>query len=169
MGLAFERDPEGRFAVACGTRSTTATQRYPVLGFFAAHPTDADATIYGARFGTSTIRCTEPYVGNLGFEVYLTGANVTEQPAVLLLSALPLQPPFPIDPALAPGCALNLDPQLLLAALPTTLSGGIARFALPVPDDVASWFDLYFQWAYLYPGLNPLGLGASHGLAVRLR
>ncbi|MBL8897884.1 MAG: hypothetical protein JNM84_09655 [Planctomycetes bacterium] len=169
MGLAFDRDPEGRFAVACGTRSTTAAQRYPVLGLFAEHPTDAEATPYGARCGTSTIRCTEPYIGNLGFEVYLTGANVTAQPAVLLMSALPLQPSFPIDPTLAPGCALNLDPQLLLAALPTTLSGGIARFALPVPDDVASWFDLYFQCAYLQPGLNPLGLGASQGLAVHLR
>lgn len=169
MGLAFDRDPAGRFAVACGSRSTTATQRYPVLGFFAEHPTDAEATLFGERCGTSTIRCTAPYVGNLGFEVYLTGANVTAQPAVLLMSALPLQPSLPIDPSLAPGCALNLDPQLLLAALPTTLSGGIGRYALPVPDEVASSFDLYFQWVYLHPGLNPLGFGASQGLAVHLR
>jgi hypothetical protein len=63
----------------------------------------------------------------------------------------------------ATGCVLGLNPAggSFLLSIATTAGAGAA---LPLPDAPLFTGDLFAQWGYLAPGLNPAGLGATLGL-----
>ena len=69
----------------------------------------------------------------------------------------------------AAGCVFNLDPASLFLTIGDATTGTGAGIDLALPDRPLFTGDLFGQWLFVQPGLNPAGLGATRGLRVQVR
>jgi hypothetical protein len=134
------------------------------------HPTTAINIPYGTgcASGPHAVVATPPYAGSQFHAVQLTGRpNGTS--CILLLSLA--SSAVPLDALGMTGCVLraSTDGGGFLASLGTTVSGGAAIVRMALPDFPLFQADLFAQWFWLQPGLNPAGLGASYGLRMQVR
>lgn len=137
----------------------------PVYGQRLQYSASAVNVLYGVGCGPGTIAASNPFAGSEFFRVGLGGvAGAT--PAALLMSlgagAIPLA--F----LGAPGCVANFNPSggAFLLSIGSTAAAGAG---FPLPDDPLIIVNLYVQWGYLAPGLNPANLGATQGLRIQVR
>lgn len=164
LGPAVAYDLRSRdFQLAYYTPTTTSNA---VFGLHLQYPADAVNVPYGAACGTATIDASPPYAGSERFFVMTFGLT-SGTPCVLFLSFASAA--IPLDGAGMPGCVFHVDPTAALLAMPTAAAGAGALLQLSLPDRSPFFGDLFLQWLYLQPGLNPAGLGATQGLRAQVR
>lgn len=113
---------------------------------------------------------TQPTLGNAAFTLALQNAPGSAF-AVLVLGgsrlfaaswSVPL--PFDLGPLGAPGCALLVDPAVLLLHA-TTAAGGASQ-VVPIPANPSlAGIEFVAQWFVPDAGIAPLGLAATEGVA----
>lgn len=164
LGPAVAYDLRSRdFQLAFYTPTTTSNA---VFGLHLQYPADAVNVPYGAGCGPATIHAASPYAGSERFFVGILGLT-HGTPCVMFLSFAAAA--IPLDGAGMPGCVFHVDPTAALLAVPTAAAGAGATVQVPLPDRPPFFGDLFFQWLYLQPGLNPAGLGATQGLRAQVR
>ena len=85
------------------------------------------------------------------------------RPAVLYLNLS--QGNLPLGSFGMAGCVLNLNPFGLISIPAATSSSGRASFRTSLPTNpTLVCGDLFWQWAYISPGINPLGVAWTQGL-----
>jgi hypothetical protein len=126
----------------------------------------AQLVALGAGCGPSIVQAPAPYAGSQFFGVSLVN-GAPNAPAVSILAGRPGT--FDLTSLGATGCIVRLDPASLLSFGNRTDARGSARMPLPLPDRPPFLGDVYFQWAYLSPGANPLGLQFSPGVRIQVR
>jgi hypothetical protein len=136
----------------------------PVYGQRLQYPATALNVLYGAGCGPGTIGGnTLPYAGHEFYRVSIGGV-AGGTPSVLFCAAAPAA--IGLGFIGMPGCFANYNPGAFLFNIGAAAPGNVQ---LTLPDDPAFIGNLYFQWAYLAPGLNPAGLGATQGLRTQVR
>lgn len=132
------------------------------------YPSDALNVTYGTGCGGTIAGTVPPYAGHLDYALTLTGATPSSTAVLEIAGA-----PFSLELTFMgmPGCFQNIDPGATLIttiAIPTDAAGK-ATFPLPIQDFPLVIGDLYFQYAYLAPGANALGLLGTKGLRMQIR
>jgi hypothetical protein len=158
--FAYASDEAG---VACGGASSA---NHPVYVHLMTHLAEPAPSRYGTGCGPASIGWSgRPLAGVRSFSVDLSGApgNV---PAVLLLNFA--SGAVPLDLYGMTGCLLNLSPfNLIDLPAATSPAGSAAQTVRLFTNPTVICGDLYWQWAYFAPGLNPLGVGVTQGLRTR--
>lgn len=120
-------------------------------------------TRFGTRCGPGTITYSGTNLaGHDRFVIELNSA-VPSVPCALFMGALPAG--LPLDLIGMPGCFLNVNPVLTSIPMVTT-AGGAARMPLQFPTTPLFCGTLHWQWVYVAPGLNPLGVATTEGLTM---
>ncbi len=154
--LAYATNEGG---VPCGTTNGT---NHTVYCQVLTHLPEPTPTTFGVSCGPGIIASSERnLVGIDAYSLYLYNAT-PYTPVTLFVSAEQNQ--IPLDIIGMPGCALAFVVPIANApAVTNTLGNAAFTTALPTcPSLVCGGFT--WQWAYLAPGLNPLGVGLTHGL-----
>lgn len=65
------------------------------------------------------------------------------------------------------GCFFNLDPITLLFAVPIA-TDALGQFSIPFGVPSAPWTlpDMFVQFVYLAPGVNPAGIATTEALQI---
>lgn len=115
-----------------------------------------------------------PTLGNAQFALGCAGApgNALSLLALGLgrYSAATLGVPLPFDLAAvgAPGCALRVDPETVVARIAT--ASGLAQVGVPIPNlPGLVGLQAHGQWFLADPATGPLGLAAMPGVTFVLR
>lgn len=155
-------------ALALDADGTTAD-----VGAFAFNPFYVPASgSFGQGCGPKAGWFWEPITGQPYYEQHLAGA-LPFGPAVLQLgissslwSGLPL--PLDLTPFGAPGCSLLTGPALTVVTVVD--AAGKAQINLPIPaSPELLGAQFYVQWLVPAPGVNPLGLLLSDGVAGKVK
>ncbi|MFO1054406.1 MAG: hypothetical protein U1F36_19470 [Planctomycetota bacterium] len=105
-----------------------------------------------------------PYAGSQFYNINAQGLP----PSAPVFVSVGAGPTFvPLDTIGMTGCVMLVDPLVTLGT--TTDASGIAILYLALNDAPLFVGDLYFQWLWLAPGANALGLVNSRGLKVQVR
>lgn len=115
-----------------------------------------------------------PTLGNAQFALGVAGAPGSA-PCLLALglgrsvaTVLGVPLPFDLAPVGAPGCALRVDPETLVARLST--ASGVAQVQAPVPNVPAlAGLQCFGQWFLGDAAVGPLGLAAMPGVVFTVR
>jgi hypothetical protein len=142
----------------------------PVYGQILEHPAAAVNTPFGTacQSTTNSLLATPPFAGSQFFQLTFLGRpNGTSCVLLLALGSASV----PLDFIGMPGCTYYVSPLpgLHLLSVPLAVSGSAATFRLALPDAPVFRSDLFGQMAWVEPGLNPAGLGMSHGLRMSVR
>ncbi|MEZ5964816.1 MAG: hypothetical protein R3F56_13305 [Planctomycetota bacterium] len=131
------------------------------------YPSTAQNVLYGTSCGGSIAAPEPPYAGHEFYALDLNRA-LPGTPAVLEIALTPAAIPLAFFGM--PNCFQNVDPATLLVVFGGNTDGaGHMRVTLPVPDDPATFGDLYFMYAHFAPGANPRGLLSTQGLRAQFR
>lgn len=157
--IAFSQDNRGFVTVSGDTGFL-----YPLHGRVLTYPADAKNIPYGTGCG-GAIAAGLPYAGNEYFGVSLSGAK-PNVPAILILALGPGSFQFPANS----GCFFNINFNTVVAtfSVTTSLFGG-ASMNFPLPDDLTTKGNVYFQWMHQDQAANSFGWRLTQGLKAQVR
>ncbi|MBK8978412.1 MAG: hypothetical protein IPM29_21130 [Planctomycetes bacterium] len=146
--------------VGCGT---TTLANHPVYTQIMEHLAEPGEVRYGTSCGPGVVGWSgRNLAGVRSYTVTLTSAPANV-PAVLFLNAARAR--VPLDSIGMTGCMLNVSAAGLINLPTATNASGAASQTAPLFSNPAVVCgDLFWQWAYLSRGTNPLGVGATFGL-----
>lgn len=128
------------------------------------YPSGAQNLPYGVGC-SGQIGASAPYAGSEFFAVSLSGAQPN---AVAALAMAGGGSNLSLGAIGAPGCSLMLGAPIVWVPAAADPNGD-ASLTLALPDGPGSVFDLYFQWAHVSIGANPLGVVTTRGLQSQIR
>jgi hypothetical protein len=157
VDVAAVRFETGQAAVACGFVVATGQRGYR----------EGEATVFGRSCRATIDGITVPSLGtSYATEVLAAGATsgaLWFGASDRTWNGVPL--PLPLAAFGMPLCDVNVSPDL---AVGFTLQSGFARLTFPVPADSRLLGATYFHQAVVTPSVNPLGVGLTAGLRLRI-
>jgi hypothetical protein len=149
--------------VPCGGSAST---NHPVYTHIFEHLGQPVVSRYGTECGPGQIGTSGRNLAGVrdyGIRLSSAAPNV---PAVLFLNFAPGS--VPLNSVGMFGCFLNLAPSNLISLPIPTNAGGVAVQTVSLfTNPTVICGDIYWQWVYFAPGLNPLGFGATRGMLTR--
>ena len=160
-------DDASEFLIVYGSNDNPPTG-LPVYGQRLQYDSNATNVLYGTGCGPGNISADRPLAGLEGFTVFLSAATAS-RPATLLCSSSASS--INLSFIGMTGCFTLTAPgaPFLFSIGTGTNASGSASISFNLPDAPVLIGNLYFQWAYIAPGLNPLGVGATRGLRSQVR
>jgi hypothetical protein len=142
-----------------------------VFGQRLQYPADAINVPYGTKCGDPSfaIDADPPFAASRFFQIRFSGPPLNTNCA-LFLSFAP--DALPLDALGMNACVLNVSTLAgqFLASVPAVVgAGNTARVTVPLQETPLFTGNLFGQWLWLQPGLNPLGVGATGGLRMQVR